>query len=395
MASGAVGGSRGNEFRSASDATIALLQSKSAIWKHVMQGQKVGTWEKMHGDHKLRCNYSEVIFQGNQSKAARHFTQPKKCKQASLSVLADIWNKTQYRFDPRHEEGILRYIEEMDIVDERSLSGRGTQRRQAGGGFGAHRDDDMMDPVDEVEAFLDREARRETDDMRGTTEVGEEGGLSPRSPHLSGEEVVMTARGTRGGSRDAEHIERERGKMYVDEVDDDVFAQGRKRPRQTTIDEVYDGDALQRTRSTFLEWVYDAGISFRVFRRSSWRRHHKAVAELPRGVRMVHPSHKEIGGSGVIEQRDRVATRLAHIRVVGHIGPAPHGGSAGPSRPRHAGVGFLNPSSQYTWSFHKPLRPGAPAIPLASPYDRIGPTRGTTYLHLTGAVTSLRWAYPR
>ncbi|GBG68194.1 hypothetical protein CBR_g2746 [Chara braunii] len=207
MASGAAGGSGGNEFRPASDATIASLRSKSAIWKHVTQGQLVGTWEKMHGDHKLRCNYCKFIYQGNQSKAPRHFTQPKKCKQAPLSVLADIWNKTRYKFDPRHEEGILRYIEEMRIADARSLSGRGTQRRQPGGGFGADRDDDMMDAVDEVEAFLDREARREVDAMRGTAEVGGEGGSSP--PHLRGEEVVMTARGT--GDKTLERVYFARG----------------------------------------------------------------------------------------------------------------------------------------------------------------------------------------
>ncbi|GBG91994.1 hypothetical protein CBR_g54089 [Chara braunii] len=267
----------------------------------------------MHDDHKLRCNYCKVIYEGNQSKAARHFTQPKKCKQAPLSVLADIWNKTRYKFDLRHVEGILRYMEEMGIADARSLSGRGTQRRQPSGGFGADRDDDMMDVVDEVEAFLDREARREADAMRGTAEVGGEGGSSP--PHWKGEEVVMTARSTGGGSRDAGQRERANGKMHVDEVDDDIAEEGRKKPRQTTMDEVYDGDAQQRTRSTFLEWVYDVGIRFRAFRRSSWRRHRKAVAELPRGVRMVCPSHKEIGGRGVIEKRDEVATRLAHVRA--------------------------------------------------------------------------------
>ncbi|GBG73161.1 hypothetical protein CBR_g12879 [Chara braunii] len=103
--------------------------------------------------------------------------------------------------------------------------------------------------------------------------------------------------------------------MHVDEVDDDIPAQGHKRRRQTTIDEVYDGNAQQQTRSTFLEWVYDAGIPFRAFLRSSWRRHRKVVAELPRGVRMVYPSHKEIGGSRVIEKRDQVATRLAPVNA--------------------------------------------------------------------------------
>ncbi|GBG81904.1 hypothetical protein CBR_g34087 [Chara braunii] len=262
---------------------------KSHIWKHVTQGQKVGTWEKMHGDHTLRCNYCKAVFQGNQSKAARHFTQPKRCKQASMSVLVDIWNKTDYKFDDRHEGGIRQYMEEQGIVDARSLPERGTQTRQAGGGGRSHRDEDIMNQsaVDEVEAFLDRQARREADAMQRTG----------------------------GGCRNAEKRERGRGKRGVDEVDDDIPAQGRKRPRQMTIDEVYDGDAQQRARSTFLQWVYDAGIPFRAFWRSSWRRHRKAVAKLPRGVRMVYPSFKEIGGSGVIEERNAVASMLAHVRA--------------------------------------------------------------------------------
>ncbi|GBG85074.1 hypothetical protein CBR_g39538 [Chara braunii] len=189
------------------------------------------------------------------------------------------------------------------------------QTRQAGGGECAHRDEDIMDQsaVDEVEAFLDRQARREADAMRGTAEVGREGDSSPPPPHLRGEEVVMTANGTGGGCRDAEQRERERGKRGVDAVDDDISAQGRKRPRKMTIDEVYDGDAQQRARSTFLQWVYDAGIPFRAFRRSSWRRHRKAVAELPRGVRMVYPSFKEIGDSGVIGERDAMHGAALHL----------------------------------------------------------------------------------
>ncbi|GBG68678.1 hypothetical protein CBR_g3219 [Chara braunii] len=84
----------------------------------------------MHRDHKLRCNYCKVVYHGNQFKDARHFTQPKRCKQVPMSALADSWNNTDYKFDYRHEPGIRQYMEEQGIVDARSLSQRGTQRRR-------------------------------------------------------------------------------------------------------------------------------------------------------------------------------------------------------------------------------------------------------------------------
>ncbi|GBG80283.1 hypothetical protein CBR_g30650 [Chara braunii] len=80
--------------------------------------------------------------------------------------------------------------------------------------------------VDEVEAFLEERERRDADARRGTAE----GGLSPRSPHLRGEEVVMTARGTGGACRDAQERDRERGKRAVDEAYTTFLRRGARDP---------------------------------------------------------------------------------------------------------------------------------------------------------------------
>ncbi|GBG80905.1 hypothetical protein CBR_g31461 [Chara braunii] len=199
---------------------------------------------------------------GNLFKAQRHFTQLKRYAAATIDVFVDIWNHREYEFDQRNHRGIMAYMREHDIADRRA-----------------------------VEEFLVEEA--------GRAEAGgsEEGGGAGPSPDLSGEDLVMTARGKRPVESGVEGV-----------------PQGRKRQRQSRLDEVYDPDGQAGFRDTFLQWAYNAGILFAAFRRQSWIRHKKQLAAMPRGVRPVYPSFKDIGGAGIDEQRGKVAAMLREVR---------------------------------------------------------------------------------
>ncbi|GBG90644.1 hypothetical protein CBR_g50992 [Chara braunii] len=124
---GGAGGSGGNNFVPASDVVMDELRRKSRVWRHVTQGQRMGTWEKRHGDNKLRCNYCKHVWQGNLFKAQRHFTQLKRCTAVMMDVFVDIWNHTDYEFENQHHRGIVAYMREHDTVDRRVVD---THKRQ-------------------------------------------------------------------------------------------------------------------------------------------------------------------------------------------------------------------------------------------------------------------------
>ncbi|GBG92258.1 hypothetical protein CBR_g55027 [Chara braunii] len=282
---GGAGGSGGSDFVPATDVQMDELRRKSRVWHHVTQGQRMGTWQKRHGDYKLRCNYCKHVWQGNLFKARLHFTQLKRCAAATMDVFVDIWNHTEYEFDDRHHRGIMAYMREHDIADRRAVDvHQGSGRGRTGGTQSRPQE---RDAVEEVEEFLAEEARRA--EARG----GEEGGGAGPTPDMSGEDVVMTAR----------------GKMPVESGVEGV-PQGSKRQRQSRLDEVYDPDGQAGFRDTFLQWAYHAGIPFASFRRQSWLRHKKQLASMPRGVPPVYPSFKDIGGAGIDEQRGKVAAML-------------------------------------------------------------------------------------
>ncbi|GBG65923.1 hypothetical protein CBR_g54216 [Chara braunii] len=255
--SGGGGGSGGADFIPVSDAEMAKLRRSSCVWKYVTLGQPVGSWEKMHGDRKLRCNLCKHLWQGNQSKAARHFCQLKKCRVAQFDVLVDIRNGTDYRFDDRHLASIRTYMEEHGIRDSRAVAGGCTGADPCTAGR-----DDVQDVLDEME---EREG-----------------------VELPGEEVVMTSRG--------EDPEIRKGKRPMGETDQAAIRPG-KRVRQSKIDEVYTADKQSVFNNKFLQWIYDAGIPFNSFRRQSWREIRKAADQLPREVRMRFPAFKEIAGA--------------------------------------------------------------------------------------------------
>ncbi|GBG91387.1 hypothetical protein CBR_g52274 [Chara braunii] len=155
---GGDGGSGGNNFVPGSDVQMAEQRKKSRVWRHVTQGQRLGTWEKRHWDYKLRCNYCKHVWQGNLFKAQRHFTQLKRCSAATMDVFVDLWNHTDYEFEKRHHRGIVAYMREHNVVDRRAVD---VQRGSGRGRTGALQSQAKeLDPVDEVERFLDEEARR-------------------------------------------------------------------------------------------------------------------------------------------------------------------------------------------------------------------------------------------
>ncbi|GBG80081.1 hypothetical protein CBR_g30448 [Chara braunii] len=160
------------------------------------------------------------------------------------------------------------------------------------------------DPVDEVQEFLDEEARR-----AGGMEVG--GGTST-TPDLEGEVVVMTARGSSAAHHHEGDALGRAGKRPVDSGAEGM-SQARKRQRQSTLDEVYDPDGQAAFRDSFLQWAYDAGIPFAAFRRQLWYRHKKALAAMLRGVRPIYPSFNDIG-VGIDDQRGKVAAVLREVR---------------------------------------------------------------------------------
>ncbi|GBG74177.1 hypothetical protein CBR_g17891 [Chara braunii] len=143
---GGAAGSGGNDFVPASDAQMAELRGKSRVWRHVTQGQRLGTWEKGHGDYKLRCNYCKNVWQGNLFKAQRHFTQLKRCAVATMDVFVDIWNHTDYEFDKRHLRGIEAYMREHDIPDRRATDlHRGSGRGRTGASQSQPQERDHVD----------------------------------------------------------------------------------------------------------------------------------------------------------------------------------------------------------------------------------------------------------
>ncbi|GBG75371.1 hypothetical protein CBR_g20000 [Chara braunii] len=205
-----------------------------------------------------------------------------------MDVFVDIWNHTEYEFDDRHHRGIMAYMREHDITDRRAMDvHQGSGRGRTGGTQSRPQE---RDAVEEVEEFLAEEARRA--EARGS----EEGGAAGPAPDMPGEDVVMTAR----------------GKMPVESGVEGV-PQGRKRQRRSRLDEVYNPDGQAGFRDTFLQWAYDDGIPFAAFRRQSWLRHKKQLASMPRGVRPVYPSFKDIGGAGIDEQRGKVAAMLREV----------------------------------------------------------------------------------
>ncbi|GBG83090.1 hypothetical protein CBR_g36708 [Chara braunii] len=223
--------------------------------------------------------------------------------------VVDIWNHTKDEFDQRHHRGILAYMREHDIADRRAVDvHRGSGRGRTGGTQSRPQE---CDPMEEVQEFLDEEARRAE---AGGVEEGEGTGTTP---NLSGEEVVMTAR----GSSVTDHHEGDaRGRAGKRPVESGVegVPQARKRQGQSRLDEVYDPDGRAGFRDTFLQWVYDSGIRFAAFRRQSWLRHKNQLAAMPRGVRPIYPSFKDIGGDGIVDQRGKVIRCADFWRNVHH-----------------------------------------------------------------------------
>ncbi|GBG62261.1 hypothetical protein CBR_g29869 [Chara braunii] len=276
---GGAGGSGGTDFVPASDVQMDELRRKSRVWRHVTQGQRLGTWEKRHGDYKLHCNYCKHVLQGNLFKAQRHFTQLKRCAAATIDVFVDIWNHTDYEFDKRHHRSIVAYMREHDIADRRAVD---VQRGSGRGRTGASQSQpEERDPVDDVQEFLDEEARRAE---------AREGGGTGATPDLAGEKVVMTARGSSAAVHHKGDAPGAVGKRPVGSRVEGV-PQVRKRQRQSTLDEVYDPDGQAAFRDTFLQWAYDSGIPFAALRRRSWYRHKKALTAMSRGVRPIRTMH--------------------------------------------------------------------------------------------------------
>ncbi|GBG81289.1 hypothetical protein CBR_g31964 [Chara braunii] len=221
----------------------------------------------------------------------------------AMDVFVDLWNHTDYEFEKRHHRGIVAYMREHDIVDRGAVD---VQRGSGRGRTGASQSQaEELDPVDEVERFLDEQAKR--------AEVGEGGGTAA-AEDLSGEEVVMTARGRSAAHHHKGDSPGPAGKRPVGSGVEGV-PQAHKRQRQSTLDEVYDPDGQAAFRDTFLQWCYDSGIPFAAFRRPSWYRHKKALAAMSRGVRPVYPSFKDIGDGGIDDQRGKVAAMLREVRA--------------------------------------------------------------------------------
>ncbi|GBG92718.1 hypothetical protein CBR_g56857 [Chara braunii] len=314
---GGAGGSGGNDFVPASDVQMYELRRKWRVWRHVTQGQRLGTWEKRHGDYKLRCNYCKHVWQRNLFKAQCHFTQLKGCAAATMAVFVDIWNHTDYEFGKRHHRGIVAYMREHDIADGRVVD---VQRGSGRGRTGASQSQpEERDPVDEVQEFLDEEAKRAG---------AREGGGTGAAPDLAGEEVVMIARGSSAAHHQEGDAPGAAGKRPVASGVEGVL-QVRKRERQSTLDEVYDPDGQAAFRDTFLQWAYDSGIPFAAFRRQSWYRHKKALAAMSRGVRPVHPSFKDIEDGGIDDQWGKVAAMLREGEAVQEVALANAAGSQG------------------------------------------------------------------
>ncbi|GBG69371.1 hypothetical protein CBR_g4064 [Chara braunii] len=183
-----------------------------------MQGQRATTWEKMYGDQKLRCNLCKHVWQGNMSKAARHFVHLKECRTTQMDMLVDVWNGTNYTFMVEHVPFILSYIEEKGIKDARSVVGHSRTRVSP-----------STAPRDEAK---EREMR------------GHEGGDLSGGVDSEGEEVVLTSHGA--GPK-------EKGKKTMD-GDDFPLAAG-KRVRQSRIDKVYEAEKQWKFCDKFQETV--------------------------------------------------------------------------------------------------------------------------------------------
>ncbi|GBG84106.1 hypothetical protein CBR_g37981 [Chara braunii] len=120
----------------------------------------------------------------------------------------------------------MAYMREHDIVDRQAVE---VQRGSGRGRTGASQSQaEELDLVDEVERFLDEQARR--------AEAGE-GGRTAAAEDLPGEEVVMTARGRSAGHRHEGDAPGPAGKRPVGSGVEGV-PQAHKRQRQSTLDEV-------------------------------------------------------------------------------------------------------------------------------------------------------------
>ncbi|GBG80172.1 hypothetical protein CBR_g30538 [Chara braunii] len=244
----------------------------------------------MHMDRKLRCNLCKHIWQGNVSKAARHFVQKKRCHTTMMDMLVDIWNGRDYTFASENVSSILSYMEDKGIRDARSVMGRPWTRVPPSTTSG-----------DEVQDVLD-----EADERKMCAQSHEGAGLSG-GVDFKGEEVVLTLCGA--GPK-------EKGKRKVVDGDGVPTAPG-KRVRKSWIDEVYNAEKLSKFCDKFLQWVYDVDISFNAFKRPPWRKRAK-VATLLREVReaFVHSGVTMLSD----DKKSRDARPIVNFLAVGANG---------------------------------------------------------------------------
>ncbi|GBG88652.1 hypothetical protein CBR_g48183 [Chara braunii] len=283
---------------------MAKLRQGNIVWNFVTAGQYVRDQSKMHWDRKLRCNLCGHLFQGGSSEAARHFTQSKFCKAGGMRVLAELWNDTDYAFVPSTAQRVQRWMADEGIRDTRASAGGQRQRMDDG------ERDDIQDALDEEEG-------REGGAREGA--VADEADEAVGEPNLPGEEVVMTSRGigragpaTRGPQAEVERARRE--KRTVGQAGVEVPNTGKeKRARQTTIDEMYAREKLDKFTDAWLQWINVKKLPFNAFRAPEFQRVRQAAERVPRSIQFRFPSYRVTTGAGISSQRAKVATMVSEV----------------------------------------------------------------------------------
>ncbi|GBG70832.1 hypothetical protein CBR_g8132 [Chara braunii] len=105
----------------------------------------------------MKCKLCDQEFVDSQSECVLHFTIKNNCPQATLDILAEIWNKSSHHFDQSHWKKIQTYLAERGWADKRGQLGR-----QGG-------EEDEDDPK--------RVANDDAEESVGACEVSEGGGV--------------------------------------------------------------------------------------------------------------------------------------------------------------------------------------------------------------------------
>ncbi|GBG73791.1 hypothetical protein CBR_g17130 [Chara braunii] len=160
-------------------------------------------------------------------------------------------------------------------------------------------DEGESDERDDVQDALDEE-----EGLEGGVGEGGKADEAVGDPDLPGEKVVITSRDVSraGPTPRAPRPELERArreKRPVGEGGEVRETTREKRARQTTIDEMYDKEKLDKFHDAWLQWIYAKGLAFNAFRGPEFQRVQRATERVPRTIQFRFPSYRVTAGTGI------------------------------------------------------------------------------------------------